>query len=166
MVLGVVTDSLELLDWLLILSTLGSGMMAGLFVSFSTFIMKALASLKPAEGMKAMQAINRVIIRPSFLIVFMGTGVILILTCFVTSTQHQVFWYLLVATISYVVACLASTIAFNVPLNNRLDSFNSDQPEGLDFWEYYLTRWTQWNHVRSAACLLSTLLTGFSLSIT
>ncbi len=164
--LGVVTGSLELLDWLLILSTLGSGMMAGLFVSFSTFVMKALASLKPAEGMKAMQAINRVIIRPSFLIVFMGTGAILILTCFVTSTQHKAFWYLLVATISYVVACLASTIAFNVPLNNRLDSFNPDQPEGLDFWEYYLIRWTQWNHVRSIACLLSSLLAGFSLSIT
>ena len=39
-------------------------MMAGLFVSFSTFMMKALSSLERSEGVRAMQAINRLIVRP------------------------------------------------------------------------------------------------------
>ena len=49
-------------------------MIAGLFVSFSTFMMKALSSLERSEGVRAMQAINRLIVRPSFLLVFMGTA--------------------------------------------------------------------------------------------
>lgn len=154
-----------ILQWLLILSGLGSGMMAGLFVAFSTFMMKALGSLELSEGMKAMQAINRFIIRPSFLVIFLGTGLLLILACYFAGAQHESFWYLVVATTSYIAACLVSTMAFNVPLNNQLNALSADEPEGQSFWKHYLVRWTQWNHVRSIACLISTLLVGYSLSV-
>ena len=64
------------LEWVLIAACVGSGMMAGLFSAFSSFMMKALASLSDSDGIKAMQAINRLIVRPSFLLVFIGTGVL------------------------------------------------------------------------------------------
>ena len=155
----------EILRLVLILSCLGSGMMAGLFVAFSTFMMKALGSLEPAEGLKAMQAINRFIIRPSFLIPFFGTGLLLVLACFMSSTSSSAFWLLCAGTVSYVVACLASTMAFNVPLNSKLDSFAPNSPEGGEFWGRYLIVWTKWNHVRSIACVVSTLVAGFCLTI-
>ena len=151
----------ELIHWIIILSTLGSRMMAGLFVSFSTFIMKSLASIPQGEGMRAMQAINRFIIRPSFLIVFLGTGVLLITACFLIEYSHPSFLFLVLATLAYVVTCLISTIAFNVPLNNKLDSSDSQSSEGLEFWQQYLDTWTKWNHVRSLACVVSTVLLVF-----
>ena len=59
-----------------VLAALGSGLVAGLFFGFSTAVMKALARLPPAQGMKAMQDINVVILNPVFLAVFMGTALI------------------------------------------------------------------------------------------
>ena len=167
--IGVMLDFMEQpaagLHWLLILAGLGSGMMAGLFVAFSTFMMKALGSLELSEGMKAMQAINRFIIRPSFLVTFLGTGLLLILACYFAGNNHPSFWYLIAATSFYVATCLVSTMAFNVPLNNQLEALSADEPEGLSFWKHYLARWTLWNHVRSIACLICTLLVGYSLSL-
>lgn len=64
-----------MIDWvtlLLILAALGSGLMAGLFCSFSTFIMNALASVSKPSGIAAMQAI----VRPSFLLLFLGIGLV------------------------------------------------------------------------------------------
>ncbi|MEM7099012.1 MAG: anthrone oxygenase family protein [Pseudomonadota bacterium] len=154
----------DIVRWLIILSTLGSGMMAGLFVAFSTFIMKALASIPEGEGMRAMQAINRFIIRPSFLVVFLGTGALLIASCLLIEKSHPSFLFLVFATLAYLVTCLISTIAFNVPLNNQLESFDSTSDDGLDFWQHYLDRWVKWNHVRSVACLGATILLAFALS--
>jgi hypothetical protein len=47
--------------WLVVLAfagALGSGLMAGAFFAFSTFVMRALARLPAAEGIAAMQSIN------------------------------------------------------------------------------------------------------------
>ena len=152
----------ELVRWVIVLSTLGSGMMAGLFVAFSTFIMKALGSIPDGEGMRAMQAINRLIIRPSFLIVFLGTGALLIVACLLVESSHPSFLFLILATLAYVVTCLISTITFNVPLNNKLDGLDSESGEGVEFWQQYLETWTRWNHVRSVACMASTILLAFT----
>ena len=46
--------NVDFLRWTLIFSCVGSGMMAGLFVSFSTFMMKALSSLERSKGVRAM----------------------------------------------------------------------------------------------------------------
>ena len=44
------------------------------------------------------------------------------------------------------------TALFNVPLNNALASVRSTEPGSESEWTRYLTRWTAWNHVRTAAC--------------
>ncbi len=40
-------------------SALGCGLVAGVFYAFSTFVMPALKRLPPAQGIVAMQSINR-----------------------------------------------------------------------------------------------------------
>ena len=48
-------------DWVALLtisSALGSGLMAGVFFAFSTFVMRALARRPFAEGIGAMQELN------------------------------------------------------------------------------------------------------------
>ena len=52
-------------------AALGCALMAGLFFSFSVAVMGALARIQPPEGIRAMQSINRVILNPLFLGVFL-----------------------------------------------------------------------------------------------
>jgi uncharacterized membrane protein len=60
---------------LTLLSALGSGLIAGVFFAFSTFVMRALGRLPPHEGIAAMQSINIVVINPWFMTAFLGTVV-------------------------------------------------------------------------------------------
>ena len=152
----------ETLNLLLIFACLGSGMMAGLFVAFSTFMMKALGSLAPAEGIRAMQAINRFIVRPSFVLVFFGTAVLLAIAGYRSLGQPGAA-FVLAAAAGYILACLLSTMAFNVPLNDRLEACDPGTAAGQALWRHYLRVWTRWNHVRSAACVASTLLIALAL---
>jgi uncharacterized membrane protein len=52
------------------------------------------------------------------------------------------------------------TVAFNVPLNDRLDTADIAGAAAATVWHDYLTQWAAWNHVRalsgSAAAVLLT----------
>ena len=56
-------------------AALGCGVVAGVFFAFSTFVMSALARLAPAEGIAAMQSINRTAISPLFVVALFGTAI-------------------------------------------------------------------------------------------
>ena len=139
-------------------------MMAGLFISFSTFMMRAFASLEDGEGIRAMQAVNRFIVRPSFLTVFLGTAFLAIAAAFLAYSVGGPWKLTAFAAAVYAVACILSTIAFNIPLNNRLETTDPLAAQGRDFWKQYLDEWTRWNHVRSVACVITTILLAFSLT--
>jgi uncharacterized membrane protein len=53
------------------------------------------------------------------------------------------------------------TMAFNVPLNNHLDTVD---PAGLSLadaareWQAYLTTWTAWNHARTVTAIVAPVL--------
>jgi uncharacterized membrane protein len=140
---------------LTILAALGSGLIAGVFFAFSTSIMKALGRLPSAEGVAAMQSINVVIINPAFLGVFLGTG----LACLILSVVSLLRWqppgsaYLLAGALLYLIGSLLVTMVLNVPMNNALAA--EPPADSLDLWTNYLTNWTFWNHIRTAASLAS-----------
>jgi len=48
----------RLLFGLTLVSALGCGLTAGVFFAFSSFVMKALGRIQPAQGIAAMQSIN------------------------------------------------------------------------------------------------------------
>ena len=107
-----------------------------------------------------MQSINEVIVRPAFLIVFLGTGVACALA-FGLGWQHlskDMLAYVTAGGAVYALGSIAVTIAFNVPLNNRLAAVDPESKEGVKMWQVYLTKWTRWNHVRSIATIVSTVL--------
>ena len=59
---------------LTLLVALGRGVVSGNFYAFSSFVMKALTRLLPAQGNAAMQSINVAVINPWFLTAFLGTA--------------------------------------------------------------------------------------------
>jgi uncharacterized membrane protein len=121
-----------------------AGIVAGLFFVFSVVIMPALARIPGSAGIAAMQAINIVIIRALFLVVFLGTAVATVALALLAPDPLH-----LLAAAVYVVGVIGVTAAVNVPLNNALDAVAADSAEGERLWRHYLTRWTAWNHVRT-----------------
>ena len=156
-------------DWLYVLTlltALGSGLMAGVFFAFSSFVMKALARLSPAEGIAAMQSINVTVINPLFMAVFVGTAVaglvMAVAALFRWSEPDAV--YLLIGGVLYAVGSFVVTGAFNVPRNNALAAASPDDPAAHRLWADYLSRWTAWNHVRTAASLAAAAVLTIALA--
>jgi len=136
-------------------AALGCGLMAGLFFAFSIAVMGGLARIQPAEGIAAMQSINRVILNPLFAIAFFGTAAVC-LVLFVGSAwtlRHPGALYEAAGAALYLLGCIVVTLVFNVPLNEELAAVQPTSSEGADVWRRYLATWTLWNHFRAAACL-------------
>ena len=146
----------SLLFVLTLCSVLGCGLMAGVFFAFSTFIMRALARLQPAQGIEAMQSINRTVINPWFLGVFLGTAAICILLAGTALWQWQqpCATYLLAGSLLYLIGTALVTMVFNVPMNNAMERVDPASNDAAGHWASYLARWTAWNHVRTTAALL------------
>ena len=84
--------------------------------------MRALQQLPTAAGVLAMQRINVLIINPLFLAIFLGSsalclGVAVIAVRGMPGTGALL---LLAGAVAYLLGPLATTVVFNVPLNNRL----------------------------------------------
>lgn len=144
----------NLLLWFSVISV---GVMAGVYFTFSTFVMRSLDVIGRPAGMLAMQSINRVIVRSPFLPLFFGstlTATVLAVMALLDMEQAGAL-YLLIGSGSYVLGMFVVTIAGNVPLNNALEDAAADSAKGEAMWQRYMSRWVAWNHVRTLACTLS-----------
>jgi uncharacterized membrane protein len=151
-------------DAILFVAAIGSGIVGGIFYAFSSFVMAALARIPAAQGVAAMNSMSVTVINPSFMIAFLGTGVV----CLIAGGSSLLHWsqpgakWALAASVVYLVGCIGVTMAFNVPLNDKLASL-ADTPQAAAFWPQYLAGWNPWNHVRSVAGVLSAALFTASL---
>ncbi len=139
---------------------LGSALVGGVFFAFSSFVMKALAQVPSPEGIAVMQSINVVVINPAFLGAFIGTAVLSLGVggLALTGWGHPAALLFLGGAIFYFVGTFLVTIVGNVPLNDQLAAVSATEPAAVELWEYYLGRWTMWNHVRTAAAMMAALL--------
>lgn len=147
-----------LLPPLAIGAALGSGLVAGIFFAFSTFVMRALGRLAPREGIMAMQAINVAVINPWFLGVFLGTA----LLCLglggvaLAGLDRPGALPALAGAGLYLLGTILVTVLGNVPLNDALARIAPDSEEGESVWARYRVVWTRWNHLRTAAAVAAT----------
>ncbi len=156
------TDHLTILTFA---AVLGSGLVAGIFFAFSTFVMRALARIPTEQGIAAMQAINVSVLNPWFLGVFFGTGVVCVpIALLVLSGAAGPHPSLLLAgCVLYVAGSILVTVAGNVPLNDQLAAVDARRTEASALWRLYLIRWTRWNHVRTASSLAAAALFAAAL---
>jgi uncharacterized membrane protein len=150
---------MQLLPALTLISVIGAGLVGGVFLAFSSFVMAALGRLTPEQGIAAMQSINVTVINPLFLGLFMGIGGInLLLIVFgLTRWQEPGMLFLLAGAVFYVIGTIAVTMIFNVPLNDALVAADPASTQGASLWQNYLVNWTMWNHVRTIAATLSAI---------
>jgi uncharacterized membrane protein len=140
---------------LTVATALGCGLNAGVFFAFSSFVMKALARLQPAQGIAAMQSINLMAVTPAFMAALFGTAT----ACVAVAMSALVDWddavgpYLLAGSACYLVGTIGLTVAYHVPRNNALAAVEPQRAEAAGRWTRYVAGWTRWNHLRAAAAL-------------
>jgi uncharacterized membrane protein len=154
------------LDVLTLATALGCGLNAGVFFAFSAFVMDGLARAAPAEGIAAMQWINRRAPTPVFMLAWLGTGVACLVLAVWTalSAADRRAVLAIAAGALYLAGSIAVTFARNVPMNDRLDTVDARDPSAAGDWRAYLRAWTAWNHVRAAASLAAAALLTIALT--
>ncbi|MFC9061818.1 DUF1772 domain-containing protein [Streptomyces sp. NPDC057074] len=138
---------------LTVLGVLGAGVTAGVFCAFSTFVMRGLAALPPAQGIAAMNSINKAAVRPPFMAVFLGTAVLAAVIAVVTFVlwPEEAAVELLLGSALYLIGSFGVTVAANVPRNTALLALEPCSAQAADRWTAYVREWTAWNHVRTIA---------------
>jgi uncharacterized membrane protein len=151
---------------LLQLSVLAYALVAGVFLAFSDFIMRALALTGGAGGVEAMQVINREVFNWVFMVLFLGmAGLSVLIAGYAWLGLGGPAGVLIgVAALVYLIGCFGVTVAFNVPMNEALAGMELGAETTRDYWlQSYVPRWTFWNSVRTGAAALSAALLLFGL---
>ena len=112
-----------------------------------------------------MQSVNVAVINPLFGVAFFGTAA----ACVLLAVSSLLTWrkpgvvHLLVGSLLYLVGTVLVTIVFNVPGNDALAAVDPASAGGARLWADYVTSWTAWNHVRTAAALAASA--SFTIAI-
>ena len=148
-------------------TALGSGLNAGVFFAFSTFVMPALKRLPAAHGIAAMQSINILAVTPAFMAALFGTAVACLglVAWAVISSGERPTALVIAGGALYLVGTIGVTIACNVPLNDGLAMLHPQDAGAANRWAEYVTKWTAWNHVRTVAALAAAAVLTAALRV-
>jgi uncharacterized membrane protein len=145
------------------LAALFSAAAGGMMYVFSTVVMRGLDRTGPLDAITAMRGINaEANSNPVFLLGYFGATILALVVGVIAVIQLRQpgSWVVLVGAVFTILAAVI-TMAFNVPLNNHLDTVN---PVGLSAadaareWQAYLSTWTAWNHVRTVTSFIGAAL--------
>jgi uncharacterized membrane protein len=141
------------MTWGLAAAAVATGLVAGVFMTFSDFVMRSLNAARPAAGMEAMQQINRMVYGSFFLFLFMAlaplsAAIAIYAAGFLSGALSA---WLTAGGLLYVLGVFGVTVVRNVPMNKRLDRIDTGRDGADGYWPTYVRDWTWWNHVRSFA---------------
>lgn len=132
-------------------SAVAAGLVAGVFLTFSDFVMRSLAAAQPEAGIEAMQEINRKVYRSIFMVLLMGLVPVsaLLAVIAVPSAPFGASVAVGAGAALYFLGVFVVTAARNVPMNQRLDAMAYRGADARTYWPVYVEGWTRWNHVRT-----------------
>jgi uncharacterized membrane protein len=140
----------------LVLTTLTMGLMAGLFFSYANSVLPGLHRSDDKTFVTAMHHIDIVIQNGVFLLCFMGALLLGVLAAalHLSSGTRRILPWVLAALVLYAVVFIV-TMAFNVPLNNKLDAAGDpDKIANLKaVRDGFEVTWVRWNLVRTVAAI-------------
>lgn len=149
-----------------LLLCLGAGTVGGGFYAFSSVVVRSLGECRPPLGIEVMQRINVRALDPAFLWLFLGTALLAMVgiglgLLFPNLAGARM---LVLAGLFYTFGAFAVTLLGNVPRNERL----AEEPDPLEterYWPVYLREWSRWNHLRTAASLLTAASAAVALAL-
>jgi uncharacterized membrane protein len=130
---------------------------------FSTFVMRGLDRTGPVNAITAMRGMNaEANANPVFLLGYFGATILALVVGVIAAIQlRQPGNWVVLAGAVFTILGAVITMAFNVPLNNHLDTVN---PVGLSAadaareWQEYFSTWTAWNHARTITSFIGAVL--------
>jgi uncharacterized membrane protein len=144
-----------------------SGLSAGFFLAWSVSVIPGTKKVDESSYLETMQSINRAILNPAFFLIFFGTILFQIIgSVYQFNSDNPTFWFILAASVLYLIGTIGITGLGNVPLNNQLDALKlkeMSQQKQLEFRNYYERRWNRLHLIRTIFALLSFLLTLLAL---
>ncbi len=147
----------------LFLATLSTGLMAGIFFTWTNAVTPGIGKLTDTGYLNALQSMNRVILNPAFFLVFWGAVVFIPATAAFSynSYSNTVFWLLISAAVIYWLGAFFVTFLGNIPLNNLLDKTNLDEislEDANNLRNSIETKWNNLNLIRTITSAISFVL--------
>lgn len=157
---------METLQLLLIAATFLCSLVAGFLFAFAVVVFPGITQLNDKEFIRSFQLMDGVIqnSQPLFIIVWVGSVLAIIALGVLGIWQLDGLerYLIALAVLLYLFGVQLPTITINVPLNNRIQSFDVDEMSNPDLTkerQHFEPRWTSWNSIRTViACLTSLLL--------
>lgn len=150
----------------LVAATIGNALVAGVFLTFSSFVMPALARIAPPSGNAAMQSINIVVVPSLFLKIYALTTILSALLALSPAFRGTglTSWLCCVAGVVAVAGSFGVTMWLNVPLNNALAAVTPGTHDAAALWTDYVRDWGSANLARRlASAIASAMLLGAAL---
>ncbi|PST84534.1 DUF1772 domain-containing protein [Pedobacter yulinensis] len=138
------------------ISTILTGLVAGLFYGYQCSVIGGLGNLGNREYLLAFKSINAAILNPVFFLSFIGSLLVLIATTFVAYRNQSpgLLPYLCMSTAIYAIAVFGITAACNVPLNEQVAAFDvqgASEAEVAKLRLAFEATWNKWHLLRTIA---------------
>jgi uncharacterized membrane protein len=103
-----------------------TGLMAGIFFTWSNAVKPGIGKLSDLEYLRALQSMNRVILNKAFIGIFLGAviAVALVPIFHFKLSPDNIFWIFILALVTYWIGVFGITVFGNIPLNEILDKIN------------------------------------------
>ena len=139
-----------------------TGLSAGFFYAWSVSVIPGTKKVDGTVYLETMQSINRAILNPAFFLIFFGSLIFLSIgSLYQFNTGKTTFWFMLAASLLYLIGTVGVTGLGNVPLNNKLDALNLNEmspQKQLEFRNYYEKNWNRLHLIRTIFAVGSFLL--------
>ena len=134
-----------------------TGLMAGIFFTWSNAVKPGIGKLGDIEYLRALQSMNRVILNNAFRIIFLGSIIVVALVpvFYFNLYPKNIFWLFVFALVIYWIGVFGVTVSGNIPLNEILDKTNL---ESITLEEIKTLRKSielKWNNYNLIRCISS-----------
>lgn len=145
-----------------------TGLSAGLFYAWTVSVIPGTRKVIDLTYLESMQSINRAILNPAFYLSFFGSPIMLAISTAQHFKSGTAFWFLLMATILYLIGTFGVTTFGNVPLNDALDALDLAQlseAKKTEFRNFYERKWNRLHWIRTAFAILAFIFSLLGLFI-
>jgi len=142
---------------ILALAILLTGLMAGIFFTWSNAVKPGIGKLSDIEYLRALQSMNRVILNNAFKIIFLGAiiAVVLVPVFYYNLYPRNIFWLFVFTLIIYWIGVFGVTASGNIPLNEILDKTNLESITSEEIKTLRKSIEVKWNNFNLIRCISS-----------
>lgn len=128
------------------------GIISGIFLAFSDFVMRSLKIAKTEAGIEVMQIINREVWRSIFM--WLLWGMVVVSTALSTYAYFNIVGLASTLVITggllYFFGMLVVSFTRNIPMNDKLETMDYSGTKAATYWHsIYVQRWVRWNYIRA-----------------